>query len=291
MRAPPPPRRSRSRFAALCVVRLRQFLSGHRLKKRWHLHKLHKFERKGLICLSPESGLRAEDMMNIPSALQPKKVRQRPLLIAAFPKGCSRSPRVRVLQRNRLSRLMISKRKYKLKYFDVKGLHKADKSDSVTHRCAQTIGSIKKATSNNADVRVIFHETNVIKCSNLVVSSETGQRSPELFEFAPNQSIRIHDYPSLRKQSILQDHNRQAEVVRKSVAELTMSKGLKTEMIAEVTPTTLQSTTSLDANQRWRSLVEITEFTNSPIISYSRLVRPLPRERGNHPLARLHSLR
>ncbi|QLL30986.1 hypothetical protein HG536_0A08010 [Torulaspora globosa] len=290
MRAPPPPRRSRSRFLALCVVRLRQLISGHRLKKRWHLHKLHEFQRKGLICLSPESGIRAEDMINIPSALQPKKTRQKPLLIAAFPKGCSRSPRVRVLQRNRLSRLMISKRKYKLKPFEVKGRHDREEDGAVTHRCAQTVGSIKKLTASNADVRVIFHDTNVIKCSNLIVPAEADQCSPELFEFAPNQSIRIHDYPSLRRKPT-PGHDQNLEIVAKSISDLTTSEETRSHGGREPSSFELQSSTCQDNEQLYSNIVKMTEFADSPIISYSKLVRSPLKERKNRQRFGFHSSR
>lgn len=288
MRAPPQPRRSRSRFVALCVVRLRQLISGHRLKKRWHLHKLHEFQRKGLICLSPGSGIRAEDMINIPSALQPRKIRQKPLLIAAFPKGCSRSPRVRVLQRNRLSRLMISKRKYKLKPFEVKGLHNPEE-DTVTHRCAQTVGSIKKLAATDADVRVIFHESNVIKCSNLIVASEADQCSPELFEFAPNRSIRIHDYPSLRRKPT-PDQN--LETVAKSVGDLTISEETSHHRGRETLSSEPQSSSSQDNEQLYSKVVKMTEFADSPIISYSKLIRsPLKERKNRQPVGFLSSRR
>ncbi|QLQ81410.1 hypothetical protein HG537_0F01710 [Torulaspora globosa] len=291
MRAPPPPRRSRSRFVALCVVRLRQLISGHRLKKRWHLHKLHEFQRKGIICLSPGSGIRAEDMINVPSALQPRKMRQKPLLIAAFPKGCSRSPRVRVLQRNRLSRLMISKRKYKLKPFEVKGLHNPEEDGTATHRCAQTVGSIKKLAARDADVRVIFHEANVIKCSNLIVPSEADQCSPELFEFAPNRSIRIHDYPSLRRKPTPElDQN--LETVARSVGDLRISEETRNHRGREMSSLEPQSSLSQNNDQLYSKVIKMTEFADSPIISYSKLVRsPLKEKKNRQPVGFLPSRR
>lgn len=287
MRAPPPPRRSRSRFVVLCVVRLRQLISGHKLKKRWHLHKLHKFQRHDLVCVSPGSGIRAEDMMNIPSSLRPRNARHRPLLIAAFPKGCSRSPRVRILQRNRLSKLMISKRKYKLKRFDFKNLSNTDdRKNTVTHRCAQTVGSIKKVTAGNADVRVIFHETNVIKCSNIGVGSEGGLHSPELFEFAPNQSIRIRDYPSLRRKS--------SGMVKVDQAA-NRFRGSKNSPLLSRRPDSM--TSSSDSVPREESpassgdvqirpkIIRIIKFADSSVISYSKIVSSSHHEGNCYTLA------
>lgn len=260
MRAPPPPRRSKSRFLAHCVVQLRQLISCYRLRKRWHLHKLHKIHRTGGAAVSPISGIHAEDMMNMPTALQPRNSRKKPLLIAEFPKGCSRSPRVRVLQRNRLSKLMISKRKYKLKSFDVDGARKLTVQEAVTHQCANTVGSIKKMTSRNADVRVIYHETNVIKCSKLDFSTINSQ-SPELFEFAPNRSIRIKDYPSLK---------------RNAAAGLQVMKN-KTQELSEDTAQNYASkferlTLSNHRHNSSGKIIKVSEFPEAPLISYSRLV-------------------
>lgn len=273
MRAPPPPRRSKSRLAAYCVVRLRQLLSCYRLRKRWHLHKLHKIHRRGDVAVSPISGIRAEDMMNLPSSLHLKENRKKPLLIAQFPKGCSKSPRVRVLQRNRLSKLMISKRKYKLKSFDVDAARRLRVREDGTHPCANTVGSIKKMASKNADVRVIYHEANVIKCSNILYPSRADLQSPELFEFAPNRSIRIKDYPSLR---------RGAPSALHVVGDISGSEA-QAPSVKNVTPRLTQQA-EFDAStfkyigvkskteQLIKRKVKVSEYFGMPIISYSRLV-------------------
>ena len=155
---------------------------------------------------------------------------------------------------------MISKRKYKLKSFDVDGARKLTVQEAVTHQCANTIGSIKKMTSRNADVRVIYHETNVIKCSKLDFSTINPQ-SPELFEFAPNRSIRIKDYPSLK---------------RNAAAGLQVMKN-KTQELSEDTAQNYASkferlTLSNHRHNSSGKIIKVSEFPEAPLISYSRLV-------------------
>lgn len=240
--------------------------------------------------------------MNIPTALQPRKSRKKPLLIAAFPKGCSRSPRVRVLQRNRLSKLMISKRKYKLKSLEVHDTSKVNIQMVETHRCANKVGSIKKMTSKNADVKVIYHETNVIKCSNLRLSSAIDSRSPEIFEFAPNKSIRIKDYPSLRntRPSVLREA--QSNILAESPIadfhpESTSNFNLveKRTSIASLSlkskATGYECSKSNGQEQSFQSkMVKATKFSGGQLISYSRLVIAADNRATENTLSGIHHL-
>lgn len=301
MRAPPPPRKSRSRFITVCILRLRQLCTGYKLKKRWHLHKLHKLQRRGNYVASPISGIRTDDMLNLPTGMQNKSCKQKPLLIAAFPKGCSRSPRVRLLQRNRLSKVLISKRKYKLKYFDAHAFGETAnsgiiKEGRVTHRCAHTVGSIKKVTSKNADIKIIFHDRNVIKSLNLPAASQYNPQSPELLEFAPQQSIRIKDYSTLSRRSFTLESPEHMDGKRKrngrevsykigTVQPTVVKKNCYLDLFTTLDgPVSMNESISQegDSNDNMRigkpsfkSMIKITKYANATIISYSKLVYSL----------------
>lgn len=317
MRAPPPPRKSRSRFVTVLILRIRQLCTGYKFKKRWHLHKLHKLQRRGNFVASPISGIRADDMLNIPTGMQNKSCKQKPLLIAAFPKGCSRSPRVRILQRNRLSKVLISKRKYNLKYFDAHAFGETANSGIIkeghaTHRCAQTVGSIKKVTSKNADVKVIFHDKNVIKSLNLPAASQYNFESPEMLEFAPQQSIRIKDYSTLSRRSFAlenSDHrdskgkrnrrvvNNKIETFGPTIVKKNCYLDLFTMSDSPMSRNESISRKS-DANDQIRigkpnlkSMIKITKYANATIISYSKLVYSLNTISDNNGNFQKHSMR
>lgn len=215
MRAPPPPRRSKSRYIRKSLHRIYKFLTLQSLRRRWKLHKLHKVSRKNNLPHKQKkisdhvvTPLLIEDILGYQGELESPAKNNKPLLIASFPKGCAASPRVRILQRSRLSRIYISKRKYKLKNFNP-GLLKAGKRDgSIKNSCAQRVHFIRKHVSKHADIKVNYHRKNIIKSTRIPVNVN-DKRAPQLLEFSQAKSIRLNEYPSLsvkppRKFSIAQ---------------------------------------------------------------------------------------
>lgn len=211
MRAPPPLRNSRAKHLSICFLRLQNLWSCRKIKRRWHLHKLHR--AKGNIDFATANltlDTRVEDMINIPTAFEPISAREKPLMIASFPSGCSDSPNVRILQKAKLSRLFLSKRKYRLRHYDNNVVWDQYKKNSImenkdqpfttekSHNCAETVNSIKKFASKDADVKVIFHGKNIIKQQNVLYRRNNENKGPEFIEFGPALSIRLNDYESLK---------------------------------------------------------------------------------------------
>lgn len=286
MRAPPPPRKSKSRYVTSCCLRLRQLCTGYEFKKRWHLHKLHKVRRKGEILVSPLSGVHVEDMINLPTGLQNKSFKTKPLLIAAFSRGCAQSPQLRLLQRNKLYGLPLTRRKYKLKNFEATLTEKRKISQGTyraTHPCASRVGSIKKVTSKDADLRVIFHNPNVIKSTNLNTNAEGVLHSPQVLEFTCQQSIRIRDYPSLAKRPLQLEEICEGEGGRRSGNFLRSLKELKL-VASDPSQGALSDAPYLDGDLsavsqkekifQLKSFIKISKFSNSTtLVSYSKLVK------------------
>ncbi|AQZ13236.1 OSW1 (YOR255W) [Zygosaccharomyces parabailii] len=288
MRAPPPPRKSKSHCLTRFCLRIRQVCTGYGLKKRWHLHKLHKVRRKGEMIVSPLSGLHAEDMINLPTGLQKESAKRKPLLIAVFSRGCAKSPQLRLLQRNKLYGLPLTQRKYKLKEFEATVTEKGVKNQSniqMTLPCASRVGSIKKATSKNADVRVIFHNQNVIKTTNLCTDLETALQSPQFLEFTSRQSIKIGDYPSLVRrplelEEICESNNHEeiekSERMFNREREWRTSKFLHGGLSNTISPES--SITVVSRNTRpsifqLKSFTRINKYSNTTtLVSYSKLI-------------------
>ncbi|GAV49062.1 hypothetical protein ZYGR_0N04670 [Zygosaccharomyces rouxii] len=289
MRAPPPPRRSKSRYLTTCYLRIKQVFTGSKLKKRWHLHKLHKFRRKGQLAVSPISGIHVEDMVNLPTGLQNRSSKGKPLLIAAFSKGCTKSPQLRLLQRNKFYGLPMTTRKYKLKSFDTTVTEKktATTITQRTHLCAPRVGSLKKATSKDADIKVIFHNNNVIKSINLEEESHTTSYSPQLLEFAPQQSIRIKDYPSLARRPLglaeISENENVNDNNPNGYLRLRNEKSKSGPLAPAINPPAPSlsidsGSTAVSADMRtnlfqWKTFIRITKYSNKHrLVSYSRLI-------------------
>ncbi|EDO17133.1 hypothetical protein Kpol_1072p3 [Vanderwaltozyma polyspora DSM 70294] len=222
MRAPPPLRNSKSKALSIAIIKVRQLYSCTRLKRRWHVYKLHKL-KKGIADnnlinsgqdISPVSSPHAENMINIPSGLDSKANFKKPLLIASFPEGCSNSPKMHVLRRNSLSRLLLSRRRYKLKHYYNETMVKGTTGDepirmvqnNCNHlnefQCASNVASIRKIASEDADIKVVFHGRNIIKQLNIPIKEKRTEKSPEFLEFGPSLSLRIKDFPSLLKKEV-----------------------------------------------------------------------------------------
>lgn len=277
MRAPPSPRKSRSGHLLYFYFRLRQCFSCQRLKRRWHIHKLHVHQYSTRWNLSPLSGIQIEDMINEPSGLCPGSAKKKPLLIARFPKGCQESPRVYVLQRNNLSRLKLSKRKYALRFyyndFFGKDFNKKDEliNESQQH-CAETVRKIKKVTAKHADVKIIYHDKNTIRSYRLsgkndkklivhgVLGEEEEDSSSVYIRFGEDHSLRVRDYHSLHRHSQRFPSQHQ----NKAVGE----KPKLLEKLFEEEPLKNNNNTVKKNN-----VVMNQEFQNSPIVSFSRVIQ------------------
>lgn len=144
-------------------------------------------------------------MMNIPTHLLPSSSKSKPLLIATFPRGCSHSPHLKLLEKNNFTTRTITGRKYKTEYLNnsrikctsnkVKILSKHDPS----LKCVKTVRSIRGTTKKYADVRLIFHDKNVIKVSNI---TNTKNITPTVLEFDGTNVIELKNYENFRKTTL-----------------------------------------------------------------------------------------
>lgn len=124
------------------------------------------------------TGVRVEDTFNLETQYLPGSQVDKPLLVASFRRGCAHSPNVTILQRNKLSRLKLSKRQYSLKSYNLKNSMRVNQisiADGKDFQCSQTVRVIKKLTKENADIKVIFHNDNVVK--NNFVQVEPGDNN------------------------------------------------------------------------------------------------------------------
>lgn len=225
MRAPPRPRRSKSNVLPLLYARLKDKCHFNHIKRRWNLHKLHKLQFKEINnnTLTPLTGARVEDMFNVPTNILPSSAKHKPLLIASFPEGCSKSPKIEVLQRSKWARLFLTRKKYKLKYMDnhfVKEYIKTQPS-VPEYDCLLNVNTIKRVTKKNADVRVIYHNKNTIKLINI------GQNKNNKFSFIDFDncnSLRISDFTfSKRQTNSSQSKAERTKIIpRKQVVKLTL---------------------------------------------------------------------
>lgn len=204
MRAPPPPRKSNSNILLLYLLHVRHIFTGQKIKRRWRLHRLKRNAHRSLYRkrenLSPISGLRVEDMFNLPTDLQPYSSKNKPLLIATFGKGCDRSPKLEYLKKNKFPRRTLTRRKYRLKYLNGNKIKYTCKNMSFNSKCddsltcAKTVRSIKYVTGDNADVRLIFHNKNIIKRLNI---RNENRETPGVLEFDANNSVNLHGFKTL----------------------------------------------------------------------------------------------
>ncbi|AET38105.1 Osw1p Ecym_2372 [Eremothecium cymbalariae DBVPG len=207
MRAPPQPRRSRHRYVLQVIQKFHDTIGFHRVRRRWHLHKVHKASRanarnrnvnnnnnsKNNIEQIGNTPVRLEDIANQPSGVDIPKKRRMPLLIASFPKGSSRSPQFNVLERNRKSKLLLSRRKYKLKSFQ--GGTKSLKGKTNAKNC-QKAYTVRKEVMQHAQMKVNYHRKGVVNSTCVLLDNDSG-RNPEFLSFGHECSIRLKDYPSL----------------------------------------------------------------------------------------------
>lgn len=205
MRAVPVPRKSKVRFVRRKAGQVYQIVSLRRIKRKYNLHRLHKIHRrntrtkrqKGAQPSSSTTPLISDDFLGLSSGLESPAAKNKPLLIASFPHGCDRSPRVRVLQKNLLSRFWISKRKYRLRNYNAGLVHSRLQEQNPEYvDCFQSCRTIRKQASKYADVKINFERRNVFKTVCIPVNHLENRR-PQFLEFDPDHSIRLEDYPSL----------------------------------------------------------------------------------------------
>ncbi|AGO09885.1 AaceriAAL105Cp [[Ashbya] aceris (nom. inval.)] len=205
MRAPPQPRKSRHRLMLQVLRKFHDTVGLQKVRSRWHLHKVHKVSRansrvatcnkkgdgnkkkNGEIPLSP---IRLEDIANQPSGIETPKKRRMPLLIASFPRGCAKSPMFNVLEKNKRSKLLLSRRKYKLKTFN--GGNDVGAANGKTPR----VHAVKREVIQHAQMKVNYHRKGVVNSTCVLVDSQSKRR-PEYLTFGQAYSLRLNDYPSL----------------------------------------------------------------------------------------------
>lgn len=231
MRAPPPPRKSKSRYLAPYFVDLKKTFKIHRIKKFWHRKELFKKQFQNLhqiyhrtynstvdvypipnsininqtenfAQITPISGVRVEDMCCLSSSRNTRSATKKPLLIASFPRGCDRSPRIRILKKNIWSWLPFSKRKYKLAFFNNEmfdpQLHTKSTEICSHNNCANTVQMMKKYAQKEANIKVIYHNPNIIY-KKFLAKDKDLLNTPELLELGNGHSIRLNDFKSLRR--------------------------------------------------------------------------------------------
>ena len=191
---------------------------------------------------TPTSGVRIEDMFNVPTALLPKSSRCKPLLLVSFPQGCDRSPVLKYLKKTSFARRVITRKKFRLKHFNlgvigrrlrnrhlekravventscVTGITKENSNDNMkagalhttfgepdmrqpldTYRqdkleCVKTVRILKNHIAGDADIRVIFHDRNVIKMTNLEGNGESSTEKSKA-----RKLVRMEEYRNLFK--------------------------------------------------------------------------------------------
>lgn len=226
MRAPPPIRKNRRNWIPLTFIKIKSKFSMKKCKRRWQLHKLHKTQyrqfkdkkyikhckknkqkgsKNGDLTTSNDdsnvkkihndyellTGVRIEDTFNLESQYLPESQTIKPLLVTSFRNGCSNSPNVTILQRNKLSKLKLSKRQYSLKSYNLKNsmrINHISISDVPDFQCSQTVRIIKKITQEHADVRVIFHNDNVVKNNYVQVDKMDNVKSLPSTELMTNKN-------------------------------------------------------------------------------------------------------
>ncbi|CCH59210.1 hypothetical protein TBLA_0B03710 [Henningerozyma blattae CBS 6284] len=259
MKAAPIPRKSKSRWVTMKLVKIGNVLHCYPCRKRWSLHKLHcknrtltfksiKNKRKNTNktaitttindLYSPTISLRGEDMLDIETSLRPASRNRKPLLITTFPDGCSASPRIHILQKTRFGRYVVSKRRYKLKYFNsesfteriVKVKPKPKKQENLIHiednqnhnqneenPTVLTIEPLVQVPKNDQNpsytcaqtIHLIKNEISknsdfrVIFHDKNVIKTLNLPSNIENIEFGgPSQSIRLSDFGSLRNPTL-----------------------------------------------------------------------------------------
>ncbi|CEP60158.1 Osw1p LALA0_S01e04324g [Lachancea lanzarotensis] len=207
MRAIPVPRKSRARFLRRKAGRLYQVMSFRKVRRKFNLHQIHqlhrknakKFRRKPFDAGKLMTPIVAGDGVNLWSGIESPAAKSKPLLIASFPNGYNRSPRVKVLQKNRLSKLWISRRRYRLRKYNP-GLQKSQIPGAEVgyEDCVRSCRTIKRQASKYADVKFIFERQNVMRTV-CIPNGHLPDQNPRLLEFHPDHSIRLEDFPSLQR--------------------------------------------------------------------------------------------
>lgn len=222
MRAPPPHRKSKSVKFPIFFINIKKKLKCNDWKRRKRIHLLHRLHRKkydNKFYTPLSSGLRVEDSFTLRTEYLQPDVIDKPLVIATFSNDCQELPTINILERSKLSRLRLMKRKFKLKLFnynisklpEIKGedqnniinINNNNNNDNINininnntnnFRCVNTVKSIKKLVEKDADIRVIFHNKNTIRSFPLKYSN-TGKY--EHIKFTKDGSLRIDSFASL----------------------------------------------------------------------------------------------
>ncbi|SCV02523.1 LAME_0H02366g1_1 [Lachancea meyersii CBS 8951] len=207
MRAVPVPRKSRTRFVRRKTGQIYQIVSFRKIRRKYNLHHIHRLHRKNTRSVRHKqfdgnklmTPLVIDDYVNMRSGLESPTAKNKPLLIASFPNGYSRSPRVKVLQKNKLYRLWISRRRYRLRKYNP-GLPKcrAQGQETDYDECVRSCRVIKKQASKYADVKFNFERPNVVKTVCIPVD-HLKDRKPQFLEFHPDRSIRLDEFTSLSR--------------------------------------------------------------------------------------------
>lgn len=210
MRAPPPRRKSLSLKIPLFLIKLKRKIQCNNWKKRKRIHKLHRIHRKKRTnnLEIPEFDIRAEDSYSMRTEYLSSNIVDKPLLIATFNRDCTNFPQINILERSKMSQLHLKKRKFKLKILNYNPINLSNNVDNANQqfRCVSTIRSIKNLVDNDADVRPIFHNKNIIRCFSLEglennennVNNNNNLTQKKYIKFVDNGIVDINSLPSIR---------------------------------------------------------------------------------------------
>lgn len=311
MRAPPNPRKSRLRVIRRALHNAHNVLTIRKMRRKWNLHHLHKIHRRNILSSKDEkithsmnTPLILEDVMERNSSNHSPAGKNKPLLIASFPHGCARSPRVRLLQRNTLSRFFVSRRRYKLRKFNP-GKLKTGNEREIRGRKGHLHKAhiIRKQAAKHADVRINFEKRNVMKTV-LLPLNIAENKEPSYLQFDTDQSIKLADYPSLSTR-ICQPGlaNAQSEtenlslavqckkkvrnklealrwVISESIPRFTMADHPEIIAVSSAHISENQATDRLDIEpqrlqEKISSIVEISRLAGSTVSNYTQMMHKL----------------
>ncbi|SCU82563.1 LADA_0C06326g1_1 [Lachancea dasiensis] len=222
MRAVPTPRKSRTRFLRRKFGQMYQIVSFRKVRKKHNLHHLHQLHRRNTRTSRQKRAnfknittpLVIDDYVDLDSGPESPTAKRKPLLIASFPNGYGRSPRVKILQKNILSRFWISRRRYRLRKYNPGMLEfQAQRQGFQEDDCFRSCRTIRKQAAKYADVKFNFERHNVVKTVCIPIDHSRIQQ-PQFLEFDPEHSVRLDEIPSL-----MAAHNAMHEVQRPLVSE------------------------------------------------------------------------
>ena len=204
MHEPPTPHVSGARWLLVLYLRVKYFFYSQRLRRRWQLHRLKRQAARtpgsSSSSFIPLSGTRVEDMINLPTEMDTPSARYKPLLIASFNNGCSRTPTLQYLTKNKGTLSKFRGGKHRLCQLDPTNFKARGKCTNLEHQhdhvlpCAAAVHSLRETAGKHADIKVVFHDRNTIRVTNLRSQTER----PSQLKFDSANIVDLKQFASLR---------------------------------------------------------------------------------------------